>query len=43
MAMLSNAAIVAHVLVGNWATGNSPLKIRCYYREIRKTALEAIA
>jgi hypothetical protein len=39
----SATAIVAHVLVGNWATGTSPLKIRCYYREIRKAALEAIA
>jgi hypothetical protein len=39
----ANAALVAHLLVGEWATGNSPLKIRCYYREIRKAALEAIA
>ena len=37
------AAIVAHNKVGNWATGNSPLKIRAYYRVIRKAALEAIA
>lgn len=35
--------LVAHVKVGNWATGNSPLKIRTYYRTIRKAALEAIA
>ena len=40
---VANAAIVLHLLVGEWITGNSPLKIRCYYRTIRKAALEAIA
>lgn len=40
---VANAALVAHVLVGNWITGNSPLKVRTFYREIVKTELEAIA
>lgn len=40
---LSATALVAHVLVGNWVTGTSPLKIRVLYREIRKASLEAIA
>lgn len=37
------AAVVAHVLVGNWATGDSPLKFRVLYRTIRTASLEAIA
>lgn len=41
--ILANAAIVLHLLVGEWITGNSPLKVRCFYREIVKTELEAIA
>lgn len=40
---VDNLAIVAHLQVGEWATGNSPLKVRCFYRHVRKTALEAIA
>lgn len=39
----ANAALVAHLLVGEWATGDSPLKIRTIYRLVRKAALEAIA
>lgn len=39
----ANAPLVLHLLVGEWATGTSPLKVRTYYREIRKAALEAIA
>lgn len=37
------AAIVLHLLVGEVATGDSPLKVRVWYRQIRKAALEAIA
>lgn len=41
--IVANAAIVLHLLNGEWVTGNSPLKIRCYYRVIRSASLEAIA
>lgn len=41
--VVENAAIVLHLLTGEWITGDSPLKVRCYYREVRKAALEAIA
>jgi hypothetical protein len=43
LAIVVNAAIVMHMLTGEILTGNSPVKIRCYYRKIRKAALEAIA
>lgn len=39
----ANAALVLHLLVGEWATGNSPLKVRVLYRLVRKASLEAIA
>lgn len=38
-----NTPLVAHLLVGEWATGDSPLKIRTLYRKIRAASLEAIA
>lgn len=38
-----NAAIVAFTATGNWATGNSPLKIRVFYRVVSKAELEAIS
>ena len=41
--MVDNAAIVLHLLSGEWTTGNSPLKIRAFHRQVRKAALEAIA
>jgi hypothetical protein len=37
-----NAPIVLHLLTGNWATGNSPLKVRCYYRTIDLSELASI-
>jgi len=43
LTMVANAAIVLHLLSGEWATGDSPLKVRVYYREIRTASLEAIA
>lgn len=39
----ANAAIVLHLLVGEWITGDSPLKVRCFYRVVEKADLEAIA
>lgn len=40
---VANAAIVIHLLSGEVITGDSPLKIRVLYREVRTAALEAIA
>ena len=34
---VANAALVAHMLAGEIATGNSPVKIRCYYRVVPTT------
>jgi hypothetical protein len=39
----ANAALVAHIVVGEIVTGDSPLKIRVFYRVVRTAALEAIA
>lgn len=38
----ANAAIVLHLLVGEWTTGDSPLKVRVFYREIELATLEGI-
>lgn len=35
--IVENAALVAHMLTGEIATGNSPVKIRCYYRVVPTT------
>lgn len=35
--IVANAALVAHMLSGEIATGNSPIKIRCYYRVVPTT------
>lgn len=34
---VANAALVLHMLVGNIATGNSPLKVRTFYRVLPET------
>ncbi len=34
---VANAALVLHLLVGNIATGNSPLKVRTFYRVLPET------
>ena len=34
---VANAALVLHMLVGNIATGNSPLKVRTFYRILPET------
>lgn len=39
---VQDAALVLHMLTGEIATGDSPLKIRTVYREIRSAALQAI-
>lgn len=41
--MVANGGFEVTVKTGEWITGDSPIKIRLYYREIRKTALEAIS
>lgn len=41
--LTANAAIVLHLLVGEWITGNSPLKVRCFYRTHKVSELESIA
>lgn len=41
--LVVNGGVEVALLVGEWATGDSPLKIRCFYRLIRKAAMEAIA
>jgi hypothetical protein len=41
--LIDNGGFEVTIQSGEWITGNSPLKIRLYYREIRKAALEAIA
>jgi len=41
--LVDNGGFEVTIQSGEWITGNSPLKIRLYYREIRKAALEAIA
>lgn len=38
-----NSALVLHLLVGEWITGNSPLKVRTWYREHKLSELEGIA
>lgn len=40
---VANAAIVLHLLSDEIATGNSPLKVRVFYREIVASELAAIA
>lgn len=40
---VANAALVLHMLVGEIATGDSPLKVRTIYREVRTASLEAIS
>jgi hypothetical protein len=39
----ANAPICLFLKTGNWATGNSPLKVRVYYRVVDKVDLERIA
>lgn len=39
----ANAPIVVCLETGEWITGNSPLKIRTFYRIVTKTDLESIA
>jgi hypothetical protein len=34
---VENAALVAHILTGNIATGDSPLKVRTFYRVVPST------
>lgn len=41
--LVANGGFEVTIQTGEWITGNSPLKIRLFYREIRKAALEAIA
>ena len=41
--LTANAALVAHILTGELADGDSPFKVRTYYREVRVASLEAIA
>ncbi len=43
IAAVVNAPIVLHLLVGEVITGDSPLKVRTYFRDIRVASLEAIA
>jgi hypothetical protein len=43
LALASNAALVLHLLVGEVTTGDSPLKVRTFYRVIEQASLEAIA
>lgn len=38
-----NKALVAHILTGEIATGDSPFKIRTFYRTLHKSDFEAIA
>jgi len=40
---VDNAVIVLHLLVAEIITGDSPLKVRVFHRDIVKTELEAIA
>ena len=40
---VENAALVAYIDPANWDTGNSPLKIRVFYRVVSKAELEAIS
>lgn len=42
IASVAGAAIVLHLLVGEVTTGDSPIKVRCYYRHVRAAALAAI-
>lgn len=37
-----NAPIVLHLLVGEWITGDSPLKVRTFFRTVDVAGLEAI-
>jgi hypothetical protein len=41
--LIDNGGFEVTIASGEWATGDSPLKIRLYYREIRKASMEAIA
>ena len=41
--MVDNAVIVVKLLVGEWVTGDSPIKVRVFHRQVRKAALEAIS
>ena len=41
--LVDNGGFEVTIQTGEWITGDSPLKIRLYYREIRKADLEAIA
>ena len=43
LTMVDNAVIKIKILVGEWVTGDSPLKVRVFHRQVRKAALEAIA
>lgn len=40
---VANAPICLFLKSGNWATGDSPLKVRTFYRVINKTDLEKIS
>lgn len=39
----ANAAICLFLKTGNWATGNSPLKVRVFYRIVDSVSMSAIA
>lgn len=41
--MVDNAVIVLHLLSGEWITGDSPLKVRVYHRQVRLASMVAIA
>lgn len=41
--LVANGGVEVTILVGEWITGDSPLKIRLFYRLIRAASLEAIA
>ena len=40
---VANAVIALHMLTGEIATGDSPLKVRCFHRQVRAASLAAIA
>lgn len=41
--LAANVNIAIHILTGEWITGDSPLKVRVLYREVRTAAMEAIS
>ena len=41
--LVDNGGFEVAILSGEWVTGNSPVKIRLFYRTLRKASMEAIA